>query len=79
MDLWQIALLFYFTGFAIASAAGMGDLFGEFSSKAERNTGAALVLAAPVWPLALVGFILYGIFTLYRLAWKVLRGEVEGF
>lgn len=83
MDLWQIALLFYFTGLTIAAAVGIGDLYGEFSSKEERRSGALVVLLAPVWPLALplslVGCILYMIFTLYRRAWKVLRGEVVDF
>lgn len=76
---WPAIVAVYIGPFLMMTAVGVGNILGEFSTKEERKTGAALLLAAPVWPLALVGFILYGIFTLYRLAWKVLCGKVEDF
>ena len=76
---WPAILAAYLLPALILTCTGMQQLLSEFSSREERKTGAASLLAAPIWPLALVWITLYGIFTLYRLAWRVLRGKVEDF
>ena len=76
---WPSIVLIYLAPTLVLTCSGMQQLLSEFSSKGDRKVGAAMLLAAPVWPLALVGITLHGIFTLYRLAWKVLCGKVEDF
>ena len=76
---WPAIVAVYIGPFLMFTISGVQQLLSEFSSKEERKTGAAMLLAAPVWPLAVVGFILYGIFTLYRLAWRVLRDRADDF